>query len=87
MHANILNLLEVAPENRWQSATDLYAVAYRSRQENSHTRIDWWPQTLQIGSVLPQMQLWIGLDICVSVDLESTYLTTCHGWRIPMPKN
>lgn len=84
MHADLLDVLNVRDGSPWESPTGLSAVAYRSRRENEHTNIDWWPEALAIGSPLPKLPLWIGIDVWVAVDLEATYLTTFEQLRRPL---
>ena len=35
-----------------------------------------------VGDPLPQLQLWLGLDLCVPLDLETTYQMTCTDLRV-----
>ena len=37
---------------------------------------------LTVGSPLPQLPLWLGADICVPLDLETTYQVSCTDLRI-----
>lgn len=85
LHEEVLGLLQLDRAAAWRADTDLYAVAYRPRKENSHTRIDWRTEPLAVGVEMPRMPLWIGIDLCVPVDLEKTYTAACEGLRIPMP--
>jgi hypothetical protein len=41
-----------------------------------------WPQALTIGSPLPCIPLWLGVDMGVPLDLDATYQTTCDDLRI-----
>lgn len=38
---------------------------------------------LTLGRELPVMPLWLRVDLCVPLQLEETYATTCEGLRIP----
>jgi hypothetical protein len=82
LHEDLLGLLDRGSDQVWTTSTGLYAVAYRSLRANGNREITWWPETLTVGDVLPQMPLWIGLDICVRLDLEKTYMATCVDLRI-----
>jgi hypothetical protein len=81
LHGEILEILELDAQ-AWTSTTGLSAVAYRSRRENGGTHIEWFPNELAIGKVLPTVPLWIGADICIPIDLESTYQETFRRLRI-----
>jgi hypothetical protein len=84
LHQVLFEVLEV--KNRrpaWRSPTGLYAVAYRAATYRKHPRVEAWPEPLALGEALPVMPLWLGVDLCVPVGLEESYLTTCRSLRIP----
>jgi hypothetical protein len=81
-HAEILRLLELNGPAAWQSATELYAVAYRAAGVEQGRQLQAWPMALAVGATLPQVPLWLGVDICVPLDLETTYQMTCTDLRI-----
>jgi len=83
-HAEILHLLELNGPAAWQSPSELYAVAYRAAAVDQGRQLQAWPETLTIGSPLPRLPLWLGVDICVPLDLETTYQMTCTDLRIPL---
>jgi len=83
LHRELLDVLEVSQAN-WDSPTQLYAVAYRPVPIQNQTRIEAWPEELSLGSPLPVLPLWLGLDLCLPLQLEETYTTTCDGLRIPI---
>src|SRR5581483_4163063 len=64
------------------TAADLYAVAFRTRAENSHVELDTWPAALQVGQQLPTLPLWLTDDFSVPLDLEKSYEETCQVLRI-----
>jgi hypothetical protein len=66
----------------WRSTTGLYAVAYRAVTARKSPRIEAWPERLALGEELPEMPLWLSLDLCVPVRLEESYLATCQSLRI-----
>ena len=61
---------------------DLYAVAYRLVERAEQPSLDIWQYPLQIGRPLPTLPLWLRGNVCLGLDLESTYLRTCHEQRI-----
>jgi hypothetical protein len=84
LHAELFDTLEVKSRRAaWQSATGLYAVAYRAVTTRKAPRVEVWPQVLAVGENLPTMPLWLSLDLCVPVHLEESYLATCRSLRIP----
>jgi hypothetical protein len=83
LHKEVLEVLEVSTAV-WESPTQLYAVTYRPVPIQKQARIEAWPETLALGSPLPVLPLWLGLDLCLPLRLEETYVTTCDGLRIPI---
>jgi len=83
-HAEILGLLEINGPAAWQSPSDLYAVAYQAAPVEEARTLRAWPEALVIGSPLPRMPLWLGTDICVPLDLETTYQMTCTDLRVQL---
>lgn len=81
-HAEILQLLEIEGHDAWQSPTDLYAVAYRASSTDDRRHLEAWPAPLAIGTALPRLPLWLGVDVCVPLELEASYLATCEDLRI-----
>lgn len=82
LHADLLEALDVS-QATWESKTQLYAVAYRPVPVQKQQRIEAWPQTLTLGQALPVLPLWLRLDLCLPLQMEETYSTTCSGLRIP----
>lgn len=81
-HAEILGLLDLNCPAAWQSPTELYAVAYRAAAVEQGRQLEAWPEALAVGNPLPRLPLWLGVDICVPLDLETTYQMTCADLRI-----
>jgi hypothetical protein len=81
-HAEILRLLELNGPAAWQSPTELYAVAYQAAAVEQKRQLRAWPETLAVGGPLPPLPLWLGPDLCVPLDLETTYQMTCTDLRI-----
>lgn len=84
LHEDLMEVLEVA-DAAWEAGTHLYAVAYRPVPIQKQQRVEAWPQPLSLGSPLPVVPLWLGLDLCLPLRLEETYATTCTGLRIQVP--
>jgi hypothetical protein len=81
LHADILEALDVS-QAAWESPTQLYAIAYRPVPVQKQQSIEAWPETLTLGQSLPVLPLWLRLDLCLPLQLEETYATTCSGLRI-----
>jgi hypothetical protein len=82
LHADLLEALEV-PQATWESPTHLYAIAYRPVPVQNRESVEAWPHVLTLGQALPVLPLWLRLDLCLPLQLEQTYATTCDGLRIP----
>ncbi len=81
LHAELMEVLAVSQAS-WESPSGLYAVAYRPVPARNQPRVEAWPQALSLGAALPVVPLWVGLELCLPLELEETYLTTCTGLRI-----
>jgi hypothetical protein len=81
-HAEMLGMLQRNGPAAWQSPTELYAVAYRAAALPDGRQLQAWPEALALGAPLPRLPLWIGTDICIPLDLETTYQMTCTDLRI-----
>jgi hypothetical protein len=82
LHAELLQLLEVAESGPASSPDDLYAAAYRTAAAGEVPRLHAWIEPLALGAPLPTLPLWIGPDQSVPVDLEQTYAAACSARRI-----
>jgi hypothetical protein len=82
LHAEIMDALEKIEEPAWESPTQLYAVAYRSVLEPEKNRLEAWPHVLQVGASLPELPMWLEIDLCVPLRLEESYAVTCGSLRM-----
>jgi hypothetical protein len=82
LHADLLCLLEVSPKKVTGAPTDLYAVAYRTVPTKKAVKLEFWPETLTLGTPLPTVPLWIRQDLCLPLDLERAYQAACSSSRI-----
>ena len=62
--------------------TDLSAAVYRSVDRSGQPSLDIWQESLGLGLILPTMPLWLRGNLCLPVDLESSYDRTCREHRI-----
>lgn len=83
LHKEIFDTLQVKSRRpHWQSPTGLYAVAYRPVTVHRSSQVQAWRESLAIGRALPEMPLWLSLDLCVPLELEDSYVATCQSLRI-----
>ncbi len=60
----------------------LYAVAYHPVRRGEEDWIDIWPAELKVGKSMPELPLWLGPDLVVPVNLDSTYGDACQRRRL-----
>jgi hypothetical protein len=65
------------------SPNHLYSATYRPVGLQNQGRIEIWLEEFTLGDPLPVMPLWLKSDLCLPLQLEETYNTTCAGLRIP----
>jgi hypothetical protein len=83
LHAELFDTLAVKGRRAaWHSPSGLYAVAYRPVTTRKSPRVEVWPEALALGEILPEVPLWLSLDVCVPVRLEDSYVDTCQSLRI-----
>ena len=80
LHAAILALLDV---DAAAAPSSLSAVSYRAvSREDDAQQLQAWTAPLVLGQPLPTLPLWIGADLSVPLDLETTYQAACADLRI-----
>jgi hypothetical protein len=79
-------LLRLAGPDAANWGAELYAAAYRPVGREGELCLDIWKETLAVGRALPTMPLWLPGDLCLPVELATTYERTCLEHRI-MPEN
>jgi hypothetical protein len=82
LHNEVVDLLGLAAELEWQSASGLYATAYRWTAGTDGDEVQVWADTLTIGSALPTLPLWLDAELCVPLQLDDSYKATCLSLRI-----
>jgi hypothetical protein len=84
LHAELMQMLNLAQPTPSRSPSNLYAVAYRTALSNGGTppRLEAWPEPLRLNGPLPTLPLWIDVDLPVPLQLEESYLATCESLRI-----
>ncbi len=82
LHAELLQLLQLQLATPGQGSHDLYASAYRTVRGPQGLSLETWADVLNLGGALPTLPLWILPDVCLPVDLESSYQAACAARRI-----
>jgi hypothetical protein len=82
LHVELLELLAAQLATVAEGAGDLYAVTHRTVPAPPRLRLETWAHQLNVGASLPTLPLWLGADLCLPLDLESTYRAACQARRI-----
>src|SRR5262249_31938786 len=82
LHAELLQTLDVSNGAIWESPSGLYAVVYRTVRTEEQPHVEIWTEALALGSPLPRLPLWLGVDISVPLDLEKSYQAACESLRL-----
>lgn len=82
LHNETMPLIDSAATCLIASASELYAVAYRPIRRAERDEIDVWSHSLAVGRPLPELPLWLGPDLVVPIDLDSTYEDACRRRRL-----
>jgi hypothetical protein len=80
LHGDLLAALGVGSEDG--EPVTLSATSYRPVGQKNEGQLLIWPAALEIGQTFPTIPLWIGADLKVPLDLESSYRTACTDLRI-----
>ncbi|HBI44340.1 MAG TPA: DUF4058 domain-containing protein [Planctomycetales bacterium] len=80
LYAALLDQLSLAPDDADEGP--LYAVACRSTPPDEASRLECWVKTLQLGSSLPVLPLWLESDLAVPLNLEKSYEATFVELRV-----
>jgi len=82
LHDELLELLQANVGAPSQAAQELYANAYRTVSGSQELRLETWTYLLALGAPLPTLPLWLASDLCLPLDLETTYHAACLARRI-----
>jgi Protein of unknown function (DUF4058) len=82
VHNEMVALLGHGAEALLPSDVSLYAVAYRPLVGPSGEQIHVWPAPMSVGHTLPALPLALNAEVCLELDLESTYTTACQRRRL-----
>ena len=60
-----------------------YAVTLRGRKRpRRRSLLENWFYPMHLGQPLPTLPIWLDVDLCINLDLESSYEETCRFLRI-----
>jgi hypothetical protein len=82
LHNELMQLQAQPADYQLPAPAELYAVAYRPLRRGESNEIDVWPFGLAVGKQLVELPLWLGPDLVVPVNLESTYTSACRRRRL-----
>ena len=81
LHHEILSLLDLS-EGGPEATARLYSIAYRTAGVGERCTLEVWPQTLQLGSHLPTLPLWVTEETAIPLNFEASYTSACRSLRI-----
>jgi hypothetical protein len=82
LHSELGSLLGWPPAAPGSGSWELSAFAYRPVRRSDQDWIDVWPERLTVGRALPELPLWLGPELVMPVNLESTYVDACRRRRL-----
>jgi hypothetical protein len=82
LHNEMMQLLGHGEKAHLPPASALYAVAYRPVVRNKLEQIDVWPESLEVGRPLPILPLFLNAELCLPIELETTYTAACQRRRL-----
>jgi hypothetical protein len=59
-----------------------YAVTMRGRRHRRRSLLETWFYPMRLGQPLRTLPIWLGVDLSINLDLESSYEETCRALRI-----
>jgi hypothetical protein len=80
LHDELLARLRAPGVTPWEA--ELYTVSYRPVHRAGQSSLDIWQALMGVGSSLPAVPLWLRGNLCLPVDLDTTYNRTCREQRI-----
>jgi hypothetical protein len=81
LHNELIQFLQSPGANLPEEA-HLYATAFRPVLRDEQPQFDVWAEGCAVGAPLPTMPLRLTGDLFVPVELEPTYVETCHQRKL-----
>jgi hypothetical protein len=83
LYAEFLELLGRADLAAKAEETSLYAVTLRARKRPpGRPLFGIWFHPMQLGQTLPNLPIWLDVDLSILLELEKSYEETCRLLRI-----
>jgi hypothetical protein len=82
LHNEMMRLMGHGESFAMPSDPALYAVAYRPVVRAGHEQVEAWPSPLAVGESLPVVPLALTAELCLPLDLETTYIAACQRRRL-----
>jgi hypothetical protein len=82
LHDEIVRLLPDAAPLLFPANPPLYAAAYRPIRRDESDQTDVWLTPLAVGRPLPLLPLALTAELCLPINLESTYVDACRKLRL-----
>lgn len=82
LHDEIVRLLSNDGPFLFPAAPSLYATAYRPIQRDQTEQMEIWLARLAVGDPLPTLPLGLTAEVCLPIDLESSYADSCRKLRL-----
>ncbi|HVS36253.1 MAG TPA: DUF4058 family protein [Gemmataceae bacterium] len=82
MHDEMARVLPDAAAFLFPAAPPLYVAAYRPIQRDDAAQIEAWLTPLAVGRPLPTSPLALSAELCLPIDLESTYMDARRRLRL-----
>ena len=78
LYAGLMALIGHVDPTFGESPPPLYAASCRWTRKEGRATLEAWSHELAVGQPLPTLPLWLGPDLVVPLDLESSYEQACH---------
>ncbi len=77
LYAELLDFIGHSDETLSVPPSPLYAASVRLTKRDKQPFLEAWSHEMALGQALPTLPLWIGANLVVPLDLESSYEQTC----------
>ena len=78
LYVDLLGAIGHSDPSLGEPAPHLYAASCRWVRRGKQTLLEAWSHALVLGSPLPTLPLWLGTDLVVPLDLETSYEQACN---------
>ena len=83
LYAEVLEFIGAGDPAVGSKPPGLYASTMRGRKRpRRRSLLETWFYPMHLGQPLPTLPIWLDVDLCINLDLESSYEQTCRALRI-----